>query len=72
MLTDLEIPTIATETSIEEAAGQGENIYRLAKRNDKWAFMFVQYEKQDGKENVGKIFEDEDIACKYYYFFQLE
>src|SRR5699024_5260921 len=71
LLTDLGVPTNITDTSIEEAAGQGENIYRLRKKDNTWEFLFVQYEKSDGKEELLATFNDENTALKFYFYYEL-
>src|SRR5699024_1859319 len=71
LLTDLGVTTNITDTSIEEAAGQGENIYRLRKKENTWEFLFVQYEKSDGKEELLATFNDENTALKFYFYYEL-
>lgn len=71
LLTDLGVTTNITDTSIEEAAGQGENIYRLRKKENAWEFLFVQYEKSDGKEELLATFHDENTALKFYFYYEL-
>lgn len=71
LLTDLGISTIATDTSLEPDAGQGENIYKLRKKHDAWEFVYIQYEKQDGKEDIKTTFKEEHIASKFYFLYEL-
>lgn len=71
LLTNLGVPTAATDISIEERAGQGENIYRLRKREDVWEFLFVRYEKSDGEEKLQATFYDRDTAVKFYFLYEL-
>src|SRR5699024_10350810 len=71
LLTDLGVPTNITDTSIEGAAGQGENIYRLRKKENTWECLFVQYEKSDGKEELLATFNDEKTALQLYFYYEL-
>src|SRR5699024_12424472 len=71
LLTNLGVPTAATDISIEERAGQGENIYRLRKREDVWEFLFVRYEKRDGEEKLQATFYDKDTALKFHLLYEL-
>jgi len=71
LLTDIGISTIATETSLEPDVEQGENVYKLREQNGIWEFLHVQYEKQDGKEEIKTTFNKESTATRFYFFFQL-
>lgn len=65
------IRTIVSDTSIEEDQGPWENYYKLRLKEDKWEFVFVEWEKSDGREKVLKIFDDEQTASKFFYLYQL-
>lgn len=71
LLQEKSIKTIITDESIEEYGEQGENIYKLHYKDNKWVFLFVQWEKKNGKENVLKVFDDKETAIKYFYFYKL-
>lgn len=72
LLTDKNIKIIATNTSLEEDPGPWENHYKLRFKDGKWAFLFVQWEKSDGREQVLKYFDDEETASKFFYLYQLK
>lgn len=71
LLADKNIKTTVTDTSIEESLEPWENRYKLQLKEEKWIFMFVKWEKSDGKEEILKVFNDEETASKFYYFHRL-
>lgn len=70
LLNDNNIPTISTDTSLEEKRDQGENFYKLRLNNNKWEFLFIS--EVNDEEKVLETFAIEANASKYYYLFQLE
>lgn len=71
LLLNKNIKTIASDTSIEEDQGPWENHYKLRLKEEKWEFVFVEWEKSDGREKVLKVFDDEQTASKFFYLYQL-
>lgn len=71
LLNEKNIKTIATNTSIKEDQGPWENHYKLIFKKDKWEFVFVKWERSDGREKILKTFCDEKTASKFFYFYQL-
>lgn len=57
LLTNKNIKTIASDTSIEKDPGSWENYYKLRLKEDKW-------EKSDGREKILKVFDDEQTGKK--------
>ncbi|MEI3614499.1 hypothetical protein [Pseudogracilibacillus sp. SO30301A] len=72
LLTGKNIKIIATDTSLQEDLGPWENHYKLRFKDGKWEFVFVQWEKSDGREKVLKYFDNEETASKFFYLYQLK
>src|SRR5699024_2114832 len=71
LLTNLGVPTTTTDTSIEEAAGHGGDIYRLRKKPNTRKSLFVHDEQRDGNGELLATFNDENTALKFYFYYEL-
>ncbi|AAK79987.1 hypothetical protein BJV85_001849 [Clostridium acetobutylicum] len=72
LLNKVNIKTISGENFIEEYHEQGENYYKVEKKDREWFFSFVKGErKTEEEEEIKETFDNEQDASKYYYLIEL-